>query len=63
MGQWTNPRLLAFKKEWYDESFDYEGPNRKLGVRSCNSALKEVVEHIAFHYAGVRMAIKWVERV
>ena len=26
MGQWTKPRLIAFKGHWYDDSFDYDGP-------------------------------------
>ncbi len=25
MSQWTKPRLLAYKNEWFDESFDNDG--------------------------------------
>jgi hypothetical protein len=25
MGQWTKPRLIAYKTEWYDDSFDCNG--------------------------------------
>src|SRR5260370_24264082 len=26
MGQWTTARPIAFKGDWYDDSFDYNGP-------------------------------------
>jgi hypothetical protein len=29
---------------------------------SSNSTLKEIAEHLVFHYAAMSRAIKWVER-
>jgi hypothetical protein len=31
-----------------------------VGVRSCNSTLKEIAEHLGLHYATMSRAIKWV---
>ncbi len=32
-----------------------------VGVRSCNSTLKKIAEHLGFHYATISRGIKRVE--
>ena len=47
MSRWTEPRLIAFKNEWYSESFDYEGPAcYELGTGGPRGG------NIQWHYVG-----------
>jgi len=47
MGQWTQARLLAFKKEWYGGRLDNEGPAcYELGTGGPRGG------NLSWHYVG-----------
>ena len=47
MGRLTEPRLIAYKNEWYDDSFDYDGPAcYQLGTGGPQGG------DIQWHYVG-----------
>jgi hypothetical protein len=47
MGRWTQPRLIAYKDEWYDDSFDYDGPAcYELGTGGPRAG------NVQWHYVG-----------
>ncbi len=48
MARWTEPRLIAYyKDEWYDDSFDYDGPAcYELGTGGPRGG------DIQWHYVG-----------
>ena len=47
MGQWTKPRLIAYRNEWFEDCFDYEGPAcYELGTGGSRAG------NIEWHYVG-----------
>jgi len=47
MGRWTKPRLIAYKSEWYEDPFDYDGPAcYQLGTGGPRGG------DIQWHYVG-----------
>lgn len=47
MGQWTRPRLVAYKGHWFDDCFDYDGPAcYELGTGGPRAG------NIQWHYVG-----------
>jgi hypothetical protein len=47
MGRWTKPRLIAYKNQWFDDSFDYTGPAcYELGTGGPRGG------NIQWHYVG-----------
>lgn len=44
MGRWTKPRLIAYKNQWYDDSFDYSGPVcYELGTSETSQVISAVI--------------------